>query len=142
MVEVEELYKLLHGSLADEKTGVEVLLRPKLKVFVNKDFVEKNKERILAGIRELNEALKDYDPERTLEKGLSYINIAGCPDYHLEQREVLILLAVGRVLNVWDIFPDPEKMAWMFEADTIGAFPYNSGYRISEIKEKTGDKER
>ena len=133
MTEVGELHKLLYKALATtELEGVKVLLRPNLQVFIEKKFVEENRAKIIAGIKKLDQALANYNPEQTLAKGLSYINIAGCPDYQLEQRDVLILLAVGKVLGIWDIFPDPEMLSQMFEMDSIGAFPYNTGLKLEQ----------
>lgn len=129
-IDIEEMYKLLHGALGTKEDGLEVFLRPKSPVYIKKDFIEQNREKFLAGIKNLNNALRMYNPEKTLKEGLSYISIAGCPDYHLEQREVLILIAVGKALGFWDIFPDPEKMPEMFEADRIGMFPMTYGLEI------------
>jgi hypothetical protein len=132
-MKVERFCQILRQSVAkSEKEGTKILLRPNLGIIIKKDFVEKHKEEIIEGIKSLNQTLKKVNPNRTLKEGLSYINIAGCPEYHLEQTEALILLAVGKLLGIWDIFPDPEKMPELFEADPIGAFPYNSGYKIEE----------
>jgi len=127
---VEEMYKLLHEALGTKENGLKVLLRPRLEVYIKKDFIEQNKEKFLAGIKNLNSALREFNPEKTLKEGLSYINIAGCPDYHLGQREALMLIAVGKALGFWDIFPDPEKMAELFEADTVGMFPMTTGLKM------------
>jgi hypothetical protein len=138
-MEIDEFCKILQASVAKSgKEGIRVRLRPNLSVFINKDFVEKNREKIIEGIKRLNQALKNWGeasgrPELSLENGLSYINIAGCPGYHLEQTEALILLAVGKVLGIWDIFPDPEDKSMHFVYQTAGGiFPMNRGYRIKE----------
>ncbi len=127
---IEEMYKLLYEALVEKEDGLKVLLRPKLEIYLKKDFVEQNREKFLAGVKNLNNALRVHDPEKTLKEGLSYISIAGCPDYHLEQREALILIAVGKSLGFWDIFPDPEKMPELFEADRIGMFPMTTEMKI------------
>ena len=127
---VEEFYRLLHEALGTEEDGREILLRPKMKVYINEDFVRRNKEKFLEGIRDLNDALNKCDPRRTLKEGLSYINIAGCPDYQLEQREALILVAIGKILGLWDIFPDPEMMPELFLTDTVGMFPMTTGLKV------------
>lgn len=130
MTDVEEMYKLLHEAIGTEEYGLKVLLRPKLEVYLKKDFIEQNREKFLAGIKNLNNALRAYNPEKTLKEGLSYINIAGCPDYHLEQREILILLAIGKVLGFWDIWPDPENKSGAFEMGTSGIFPMTTGMKV------------
>lgn len=128
-IDAEEMYKLLQKAMGTEKDGLKVLLRPKFEVYIKKDFVEKNSEKFLAGIKNLNNALRAFNPEKTLKEGLSYINIAGCPDYYLEQRETLILIAVGKVLGFWDIWPDPEKKG-AFEIGTSGIFPMTTGLKV------------
>lgn len=130
MTNVEEMYRLLQEALGTKEDGLKVLLRPKLEVYLKKDFVEQNREKFLVGIKNLNNALMAFNPKRTLKEGLSYINIAGCPDYHLEQREALMLIAVGKALGFWDIFPDPEIMPELFKADSVGMFPMTAELKV------------
>jgi len=128
--DVEEMYKLLYAAMGEKEDGLKVLLRPKLEVYIKKDFVEQNREKFIAGIKNLNNALKAFNPAKTLKEGLSYINIAGCPGYHLEQRDVLILIAVGKVLGFWTIWPDPENKDGAFEIGTSGIFPMITGLKV------------
>ena len=64
-----------------------------------------------------------------IDKGLSYIAMAGVPGFHMEQKEALICQAIGKALDLWDLFPR-EDMGGI--PDSIGAFPMNTGLKIKE----------
>lgn len=130
-INIKEMYKLLYEALGKKEDGLKVLLRPKFEIYLKKDFMEQNREKFLAGVKNLNNALRVHNPGKTLREGLSYINIAGCPGYHLEQRETLILIAVGKVLGFWDIWPDPENKSGAFEIGTSGIFPMTTGLKVN-----------
>ena len=136
VVSVDRFVELLRGSLGTESPGLEVKLRNKISVFVNKDFAEKHRGEILEGVRTLRQKILD-NGGKELEEGLSYIALAGVPGYSIEQRGALILIAVGSVLDFWRVFPNPENEELaqaMYQADSIGMFPMIGEVAVQKLK--------
>jgi|GEM_PF-1478960 len=107
-----DFMKLLNQSLATKGQGVEVKLLDdeKWTIEINPYFVEQEREKILEGIQRLKRAMEDRNIKWSSNReNLSYIRMSGVPEFHLEQRDTLILIAVGKVLGFWDVFPDPQE---------------------------------
>ena len=106
--EVGKFVRLLEGLLAggDDSGAVHVTLRTGMEAWINKEKAEANRAKVIAGVLALREAL--LSAGQRFEDGLPYVQISGVPDFHLEQRSSLILMAVGKVLGLWDVFPNPD----------------------------------
>lgn len=134
VVSIERFHELLTGALADD--GLEVKLRDTITVRLNENFVETHRDEFLDAIKILRQKILESSGEK-LEDGLSYIRLAGAPGYHLEQRDALILIAVGSVLDLWRVFPNPENEELaqaMYQADSIGMFPMIDGVAVQKLK--------
>ncbi len=120
MVSVDEFRtQVIVQCLEDEEEkGTDIFVRPGLKIRLNKERCETCRTKFIEGIQQIPD----------IEKGLSYIKMAGYGSFFLDQGEALVCQAIGKLLGLWTLFPT-EKMEKLFEMDPIGAFPLNTGLK-------------
>jgi hypothetical protein len=108
---LKEFLHLIENSLpANKGQGTVVTLRSNMKVRIDEKYVEAHRAEILAGIRALEKVyVRAKGMLFTDELGITYVDLAGLSGYHLEQRSALIMMAIGKVLGLWDIVPGADK---------------------------------
>jgi len=113
--------EVIRPVLADktEGEGIEVVyLRPNMSVALKKAMLPIIRDKFIEGMKQIP----------NIQQGLSYIMMAGSPGFHLEQRDALVCQAIGKALEVWNLFPS-ESMKELFAMDSIGQFPMNTGLK-------------
>ena len=103
----------------NDQDAVDVYLQPNFTVQLSKKKCEEVRDLFIEGMSQIP----------NIEKGLSYIKMAGYDKFWLNQGEALICQAIGKLLEIWEIFP-PETMPELFAVDSIGMFPMNTGLTV------------
>lgn len=67
-----------------------------------------------------------------IEIGLSHLHLVEKPELFMTKPEALAMMAIGKALGVWDIFPtyrvDEEVRDRLFELDPYGVLPFTVGF--------------
>ena len=117
---IEDVIMYSLGKSADE-TGVKVIkLSEGIEVALHMGRVGEVRDKFIEGMKQIPD----------IEKGLSYVAMAGVPGFHMEQRDALICQAIGKALGVWNLFPEGELMKSI--PNPNGTFPLNTGLKVKE----------
>jgi len=111
----------IKSMLSDEKQGTEntviVKVKPDLYFSIRKDMLtDHNKKRFINAVKKIPRICEN----------LSYRQMIGHSELNLLISEVLAMIAIGKAMGVWRLFPQdisPDNCDHLFNKDPYGVLP-------------------